>query len=75
MKENRCAFYVHCFAYQLQLALVALAKNHIHAAKLFKLVSNIVNVVGASCKRRDALQEKQAAKVIAALKSDEVTSG
>ena len=51
MKENRCAFYVHCFAHQLQLALVALAKNHIHAAKLFKLVSNIVIVVGTSCKR------------------------
>ncbi|XP_020409905.1 zinc finger MYM-type protein 1-like [Prunus persica] len=28
MKESPCAFYVHCFAYQLQLALVSLAKNH-----------------------------------------------
>ena len=51
MKENECAYYVHCFAHQLQLALVAVAKNHIHIATLFNLLSNIVNVVGASCKR------------------------
>ncbi|XP_062014178.1 uncharacterized protein LOC133730642 [Rosa rugosa] len=28
LNENKCAFYVHCFAHQLQLALVAVAKNH-----------------------------------------------
>ena len=27
LKENECAFYVHCFAHQLQLALVAMAKK------------------------------------------------
>ena len=29
LKENECIFYVHCFAHQLQLALVTEAKNHI----------------------------------------------
>ena len=29
LKENESAFYIHCFAHQLQLALVAVAKNHI----------------------------------------------
>ena len=28
MKENESAYYVHYFAHQLQLALVAVAKNH-----------------------------------------------
>jgi G:T-mismatch repair DNA endonuclease (very short patch repair protein) len=27
LKEHKCAFYVHCFAHQLQLALVAVAKK------------------------------------------------
>ncbi|XP_057495678.1 uncharacterized protein LOC130780676 [Actinidia eriantha] len=75
MKENECAYYVHCFAHQLQLALVAVAKNHIHIATLFNLLSNIVNVVGASCKHRNILKEKQAAKVIEALKNGEISSG
>ena len=64
MKENKCVYYVHGFAHQLQLALVAVTKNHVQIALLFNLVANIVNVVGASCKRRDSLQEKQAAMVI-----------
>ncbi|XP_028118220.1 zinc finger MYM-type protein 1-like [Camellia sinensis] len=48
LKENPCAYYVHCFAHQLQLALVAVSKNHNQIALLFTLVSNVVNVVGAS---------------------------
>ena len=63
------------FAYQLQLALVVIAKNHSDIATLFSLVSNVVNVVGASCKRRDILREKQAARILEALKIDEITSG
>ena len=75
MKENECAYYVHCFAHQLQLALVAVAKNHIHIATLFNLLSNIVNVVGASCKCQDILREKKAAKVVEAIKDCEISSG
>ena len=35
LKENKSAFYVHCFAHQLQLTLVAIAKNHINIAEFF----------------------------------------
>ncbi|KAG4387320.1 hypothetical protein GLYMA_11G176303v4 [Glycine max] len=38
LKENSSAFYVHCFDHQLQLTLVAVAKNHIQVASLFNLV-------------------------------------
>lgn len=75
LKENKFAFYVHCFAHQLQLALVAVAKSHNQIALLFNILSNLVNVVGGSCKRRDILREKQASKVIEALSSGEITSG
>ena len=63
MKENKSAFYVYCFAHQLQLTLVAVAKNHINIAEFFYVVSNLVTVVGDSCKRRDALRDAQFAKI------------
>ena len=59
LKENSCAFYIHCFAHQLQLCLVAVAKKHIQVASLFFSVSSVVNIVGSSSKRVDILKEKQ----------------
>ena len=56
LKENKSAFYVHCFAHQLQLNLVAVAKNHINITDFFYVISNLVTIVGGSCKRRDALR-------------------
>ena len=63
MKENKSAFYVHCFADQLQLTLVVVAKNHINIAEFFFMVSNLIIVVGGSCKRQDALRDTQFAKI------------
>ena len=53
-KESKSAFYVHCFVHQLQLTLIAVAKNHINIAEFFYVVSNLVTVVEGSCKKRDA---------------------
>ncbi|KAK4599601.1 hypothetical protein RGQ29_009588 [Quercus rubra] len=39
LKENKSASYIHCFAYQLQLTLVAVAKNHINIAEFFYVVN------------------------------------
>ena len=49
--------YPHCFAHQLQVALIGVTKNYIQIACLFDIVTNMVNVVGASSKRRDILRE------------------
>ena len=57
LKENKSTFYVLYFAHQLQLTLVAVAKNHIYIAKFFYVVSNLVTVVGGSYKRRNALRD------------------
>ncbi|GMP55747.1 hypothetical protein CsSME_00020477 [Camellia sinensis var. sinensis] len=75
LRENKSTYYVHCFAHQLQLTLIAVAKNHIDVAEVFCLVSNLVNVVGGSCKRRDILREAQATKVAEALNNGELLSG
>ncbi|XP_057756062.1 uncharacterized protein LOC130975262 [Arachis stenosperma] len=75
LKENSYSFYVHCFAHQLQLALVTVAKKQVKIALLFNLLTNLCNVVGASCKRRDMLRDSQMTKTIEALQSGEISSG
>ncbi|XP_062075023.1 uncharacterized protein LOC133779036 [Humulus lupulus] len=75
MKENECAFFVHCFSHQLQLSLLVVAKKHDLIGTFFTVVSNVVNVVGALFKRHDILWEKQALKVIEVLKGGELLSG
>jgi hypothetical protein len=50
LKENPSAFYVHCFAHQLQLTLVVIAKDTLQVCRIFNLVSTLINVVGGSCK-------------------------
>lgn len=56
LKENNCAYYVHCFSHQLQLILVAVAQGHHEICELFLTVSAVMNVIGGSSKRRDLLR-------------------
>ncbi|KAI3740953.1 hypothetical protein L2E82_31428 [Cichorium intybus] len=58
LQENNSAHYVHCFAHQLQLVIVAVAKKHKGVKDFFEQIALVVNVVCASCKRKDILQEK-----------------
>ncbi|CAL8162784.1 unnamed protein product [Prunus armeniaca] len=60
MRENEFAYYVHCFAHQLQLAIIGLAKKHSLIGAFFTLVSNV---------------DKQAPKVVEALTNGELSSG
>ncbi|KAK4720882.1 hypothetical protein R3W88_011115 [Solanum pinnatisectum] len=48
MKDSPSAYYIHCFAHQLQLTLVAIAKKHLDVEDFFDHVSNVLNVVGGS---------------------------
>uniref|UniRef100_A0A7N0TDF6 TTF-type domain-containing protein n=1 Tax=Kalanchoe fedtschenkoi TaxID=63787 RepID=A0A7N0TDF6_KALFE len=75
MKENSSAFYVHCFAHQLLLTLVAIAKNHDEVASLFYLIGILTGVVGASCKRQDMLREEQAKTIRKTMEDGELVTG
>ncbi|CAN6567669.1 unnamed protein product [Malus baccata var. baccata] len=75
LNENESVFYVYCFAHQLQLTLVAVAKKNSEIGDLFTMVSSVVNVVVASSKRRDILREKHAHVVLEALENNELSSG
>ncbi|CAN1829942.1 Zinc finger MYM-type protein 1 [Linum perenne] len=58
--KTSSAYYIHCFAHQLQLTLVVVARNHGEISLFFDVVSVLTNLVGASCKRRDIVRETQA---------------
>jgi hypothetical protein len=73
LKESNYAFYVHCLAHQLQLALVAVANRQTNVC-FFILVNKVSNLVGASCKRQEILRESQT-HVHEALKNGEIVSG
>ena len=57
MKESPSAYYIHCFAHQLQLVLVAVAKGNDDCVWFFDRVSLLLNVIGVSCKRHDMLRD------------------
>ncbi|XP_010687365.1 uncharacterized protein LOC104901473 [Beta vulgaris subsp. vulgaris] len=44
LKENKSSHYVHCFAHQLQLALLGTAKNHVDVIWFFDVVFDIINI-------------------------------
>ena len=74
---NDCsyAYYVHCFAHRLQLALVAASKEVIQIHQFFTKLSSIVNLVVASCKCHDELQVAQASDIAYLLSIEELESG
>ncbi|KAI5677467.1 hypothetical protein M9H77_08417 [Catharanthus roseus] len=73
--ENKYAYYIHCFAHQLQLVLVATSKKNAHVCSFFEYLAKIVNTVGASCKRKDALLQKQYDDLVKSLESGEIPTG
>ncbi|XP_020411106.1 zinc finger MYM-type protein 1-like [Prunus persica] len=75
LREQPCAYYVHCFAHQLQLALVAVAKKNIDIASFFTTTNSVVNHVGASCKRRDALRAQLQEELVVAFENDCLITG
>uniref|UniRef100_A0A2N9GI12 TTF-type domain-containing protein n=1 Tax=Fagus sylvatica TaxID=28930 RepID=A0A2N9GI12_FAGSY len=53
----------------------AVAKNHNVIAEFFCLVAKLINIVGGSCKRRDALRDAQFVEIEKALDMGELQSG
>ncbi|GJZ29862.1 zinc finger MYM-type protein 1-like protein [Tanacetum coccineum] len=75
LKENDSAYYVHCFAHQLQLVVVAVAKNHKSVRDFFDVLSTVMNVVCGSCKRKDILQESHKERLEKEIENGEIETG
>ncbi|XP_021995921.1 zinc finger MYM-type protein 1-like [Helianthus annuus] len=59
LKDNPSAHYIHCFAHQLQLVIVVVAKKHASVKTFYEFLSMVVTTVSASCKREDMLREEK----------------
>ncbi|XP_042446507.1 zinc finger MYM-type protein 1-like [Zingiber officinale] len=75
LKENSSARYVHCFAHQLQLVVVAVAKSNRIMSDFFQYVTMIVNITGASCKRKDKFRQLEHDRLIECLEKGDIVSG
>ncbi|XP_023737843.1 uncharacterized protein LOC111885848 [Lactuca sativa] len=75
LKETTSAYYVHCFAHQFQLTLVAVSKKSIDCGWLFEIHTKLLNAIGVSCKRKEMLREAQAQKVSQEFDADQLESG
>jgi hypothetical protein len=70
--ENPYAFYVHCFAHQLQLVVVTVLSSSADIADFFNYVPLIVNIVGASCMRKDVLLAKHHDVLLEKIENSEI---
>jgi hypothetical protein len=75
LDENPYAFYIHCFAHQLQLVVVSVAKCCSSIFDFFQTSTLIVSTVNASCKRRDNLSQKHHDDLVRRLESGEIFPG
>ncbi|KAH1262735.1 Zinc finger MYM-type protein 1 [Glycine max] len=70
--ENPSAYYVHCFAHQLQLALVACAKTHKNVSGFFGKVNMLVNFIRSSNKRQELFWDKQVSQFAKLIEEDQI---
>ena len=75
MKESPSAYYIHCFAHQLQLVLIAVAKGNTDCVSFFDQVSLLLNIVGVSCKRHDMIRNARLESIRKALDCGELETG
>ncbi|XP_073016062.1 uncharacterized protein [Primulina eburnea] len=69
------AYYVHCFAHRLQLALVGAAEKEISIWLFFSNLTTIVNLVTSSSKRNAELQSNQVNEIARSVVAGERETG
>ena len=75
MQESPSAYYIHCFAHQLQLVLVVVAKGNNDCVWFFDQVSLLLNIVGVSCKRHGMIRNSRLESIMKAIECDELETG
>ena len=75
LQECPSAYYIHCLAHQLQLALVAASREVHKVHNFFQQANFIVNTVSASPKRNDELLQNQATEIAREIELGEFDTG
>uniref|UniRef100_A0A453B994 DUF4371 domain-containing protein n=2 Tax=Aegilops tauschii subsp. strangulata TaxID=200361 RepID=A0A453B994_AEGTS len=75
LRECPYAYYVHCYAHRLQLALVSASKEVVTVAQFFQKLLFIVNTVDSSARRHDELRDAQLEELARLLAIDDIETG
>jgi hypothetical protein len=75
LKDCPYAYYVHCYAHRLQLALVLAARDVVLVTQFFKKLLFIVNTVDSSAKHHDELHDAQMVELARVLAIDDIETG
>ena len=69
------AYYVHCYAHRLQLALVDASKEVVPVAQFFQKLIFIINNVDSSSKRHDELHDAQLVELARMIENGSIQTG
>jgi hypothetical protein len=75
LKDSPSTYYIHCFAYQLQLVLVGVAKENDKCVWFFDHVSTLLNIIGISCKHHDMFQNFNLQNILNAIECGDIGTG
>ncbi|XP_042433023.1 zinc finger MYM-type protein 1-like [Zingiber officinale] len=75
LKDSPHAYYIHCFAHRLQLALVAVSKEVHDVWRFFSTLTLAINFVGSSAKHQFQLKSIRKAKINDLIKLGEIDTG
>jgi hypothetical protein len=75
IQESPFTYYIHCFAHQLQLLLVVVAKGNTDCKTSFDQLSLLLNTVELSCKRHGMLRNSRLEHITKALDCGELETG
>ncbi|XP_047312578.1 zinc finger MYM-type protein 1-like [Impatiens glandulifera] len=75
LRECPYAYYIHCFAHRLQLALVGASTKEISVWLFFSKLSTIINLIGCSSKWHSELHSAQTIEIDRMITSGERDTG
>ncbi|XP_073015649.1 uncharacterized protein [Primulina eburnea] len=75
LKDSSHAYYIHCFAHRLQLALVAVSKEVHDVWRFFSTLTSAINFVDSSAKRHFQLKSIRKDEINDLIESGEIDTG
>ncbi|XP_073057195.1 uncharacterized protein [Primulina eburnea] len=75
LKDSSHAYYIHCFAHRLQLALVAVSKEVHDVWRFFSTLISAINFVGSSAKRHFQLKSIRKDEINDLIELGEIDTG
>ena len=75
LNDGSYAYYIHCFAHRIQLALVKVSKQVVPISGFFLKLILVIKTVNASCKRNEQLKVVNANEISCLIDLEELEVG